>query len=364
MEITKNTKFSSNLRSFFQDSKVGLIFVLIMVVLPFLTAILNGQSITALLSNADGVAKFIEGLAIEIFILALYALSYDLVFGVTGLLSFGHAMFFAVGAYTSGILIKSFNWSLWATLAAVLLAAIIQALLFGLVLPRVKGVTFALVTLGIASVFHIIVQSTDAQPITGADVGLQGVVAPEFINATAHRMRFYFIVLAILVLFFLLYRRFVNSPTGRVCVAIRENEMRAKMLGYNTFVFKLSALMIASITAALAGMLHALFEPLVSPNVASLGFTIAALLMTLIGGVGTLSGAIVGAALYKLMDYGLNKLFGEKANFLLGVIYILIVLFLPYGIVGTIKLKSNNIKQGWKNLLDRFRSSKAKIEEE
>ncbi len=344
-------KFSDRFKAVFRNSSGGWIVLLAMILLPFATALLSGQSITDLLSNSMGKAKFVQGLAIEIFILALYALSYDLILGVTGLLSFGHAMFFAVGAYLTGIMLKNFGWSLWATLGMVFVAALVQAFLFAVVLPRVQGVTFALVTLGIASVFYIVIQSQELSVYTGADVGLQGVVVPEFINATDHRMRFYFVALALVVGMYLLFRRFVNSPTGHVCIAIRENEMRARMLGYNTFYFKMIALMLASITAALAGSLHTLFQPIVSPYTASMEFTIAALLMTLIGGVGTLSGALIGAAIYRLLEYGLNSFFGEQANFLLGVVYVLIVLFLPYGIIGTWRLKSLQIKQGWKRLL-------------
>ncbi|MBI4731631.1 MAG: branched-chain amino acid ABC transporter permease [Chloroflexi bacterium] len=345
------SKFSSRFKSFFRGNLGGWIVILAMVLLPFITSLISGQSISNLLANESGMAKFVQGLAIEIFILALYALSYDLILGVTGLLSFGHAMFFAVGAYLTGILLKSFGWSLWATLGMVLVAAIIQAILFAVVLPRVQGVTFALVTLGIASVFYIVIQSHEMSAYAGADVGLQGVVAPEFINAADHRMRFYFVTLGLLIGMYLLYKRFVNSPTGRVCIAIRENEKRALMLGYNTFYFKLIALTLASITAALAGCLHALFQPIVSPHTASMGFTIAALLMTLIGGVGTLSGALVGAAIYRLLEYGLKNIFGEQATFLLGVVYVLIVLFLPYGIIGTWKLRALQIRSGWQRLI-------------
>lgn len=347
-------KFNERFKNIFRGKQGGWVVVLTMILLPFVTALLTGQPISDLLSNGTGQAKFVQGLAIEVFILALYALSYDLLLGVTGLLSFGHSMFFAVGAYLTGILLKSFGWSLWATLGMVVVAAVVQALLFSLVLPRVQGVTFALVTLGISSVFHIVVQSSEMGAYTGSDVGLQGVVAPEFINAADHRMRFYFLALLLLIGVYLLYKRFVNSPTGRVCVAIRENEMRARMLGYNTFYFKLISLLLSSFTAALAGVLHVLFQPIVSPYSASMGFTIAALLMTLIGGVGTLSGAIIGAAIYRLLEYGLDNLFGEKSSFLLGVVYVLIVLFLPYGIMGTWKMKTLEIRAGWKRLLGLF----------
>jgi len=237
------------------------------------------------------------------------------------------------------------------TLGLVFLAAIVQAILFGLVLPRVKGITFALVTLGIASVFHIIVMSSELGKYTGADVGLQGVVAPAFISPANERLRFYFIALTILILVYLLYQRYVNSPTGRVCIAIRENESRAQMLGYNTFYFKLAALTLSSLTAALAGFLHTLYQPIVSPNVASLGFTVTALLIILIGGVGTLNGALVGAAVYRLLDFGLRRYLGESASFINGAIYVAFVLFIPFGIVGTWRLKSLQIKQGWERLL-------------
>ena len=341
---------TSRLPAFLASNRGSLIALLALVLLPFIVGLLDGASPATVFVNGSGISKFIQGLAIEIFILALYALSYDLIFGITGLLSFGHSMFFAVGAYLTGIAIKSFSLSLPATLGFVFLAAIIQALLFGMVLPRVKGITFALVTLGIASVFHIVIMSREVGDYTGADVGLQGVIVPAFISPANERLRFYFVALAILIFIYLLYQRFVTSPTGRVCVAIRENEGRALMLGYNTFYFKLAALTLSSLTAALAGFLHALYQPIVSPNVAGLGFTVTALLVILIGGVSTLQGALVGALVYRLLDFGLRRYIGESASFINGAIYIVFVLFVPFGIVGTWRMKSLQIKRGWERL--------------
>lgn len=348
-------KTSPSLKSFFQRNRGLLFSVLVLSLLPFIVGLLEGASLAQVWVNASGTSKFVQGLAIEIFILALYALSYDLVFGITGLLSFGHAMFFASGAYLTGILLKSFDMSLGMALLWVFVAAIVNALLFGLVLPRVKGITFALVTLGMASVFHILVMSSEMGKYTGADVGLQGVISPEFINPANERLRFYFIAMVIMFLVYLLYKRFVSSPTGRVCVAIRENEGRARMLGYNTFYFKLAALTLSSLTAALAGTLHALYQPIVSPNTASMAYTVTALLVVLIGGVGTLNGALIGAVIYRLLDFGLRRYLGETASFINGAIYVAIVLFLPYGIVGTWKLKSLSMRQGWKRLLGMFK---------
>lgn len=339
------------IKSFFRQHQISFVALLALILFPFVVGLFEGASPAIVWANASGTSKFMQGLAIEIFILALYALSFDLIFGFTGLLSFGHSMFFAVGAYTTGIALKSFGLNLWQTLGVVLLAALVQALLFGIVLPRVKGITFALVTLGMASVFHIIVMSTEFGTYTGADVGLQGVVVPDFISPAGERLRLYFVVLGVLILFYLLYKRFVSSPTGRVCTAIRENEARAKMLGYNTFAFKLAALMLSSVTAALAGTLHAIYQPIVSPNTAGLGFTVTALLIILIGGVGTLNGALVGAIIYRLLDFGLRRYIGESASFINGAVYVAFVLFIPYGIVGTWRLQSLQIKQGWERLL-------------
>ena len=322
-----------------------------MIVLPFLLALLDGQPLGSVLSNETGNARFMQGLMIEVFVLAIYAISYDLVLGITGLLSFGHAMFFAVGAYTTGIMIKSFGWNIPATLLAVFAAGIVNALLFALVLPRVKGITFALVTLGLASVFEIVVKSTELQAYTGADVGLQGIVIPDWINTSSERFRLYLIALFLTFAVYLIYRRFVDSPTGRVCIAIRENENRALMLGYNTFYFKLVALIVASMTAALAGFLHTIHQPIVSPTVAGLGYTVAALLMILMGGIGTLSGAIVGAAVFRLLEFYLDRWFGEYSSFLLGVVYIMLVMFIPYGIVGTWQLRRLEIQHGRDRLI-------------
>jgi len=338
MQNTKSNSFRANL------PVIGVILGL--AIFPFLVAIFDGQSVADVFASEAGNAKFVQGLLIEIFILAVFAISYDLVLGITGLLSFGHAMFFGVGAYLTGIMLKSFGWGLLPTLGLVVLAGVVQALLFSVVLPRVQGLTFALVTLGIAVVFHIVIRSRELGPYTGADVGLQGVVPPDFLNAVNERFTFYLVALIFMFAVYFLYRRFVDSPTGRVCIAIRENEARAKMLGYNTFYFKVTALTVSSITAALAGALHALFQPIVSPDVASLAFTISALLMILIGGVGTLSGALLGAGIFKLLTYGLDKFFGENATFVIGLVYIGIVLFLPYGIVGTWNLKTLEIQKG------------------
>lgn len=323
------------------------------VAFPFLVSVLiDHQSLGAVTSNAQGNARFLQGLAIEIIILAIYAISYDLILGVTGLLSFGHAMFFAVGAYTFGIVIKSFGFGLVGALVAVVVASILQALLFAVIVPRVKGIAYGLVTLGIASMFWIVIQSTDLQKYAGAEIGLQGVEPPApFLDTTGHRFAFYLVCVAVLLVVYIIYSRIVDAPMGRVLVAARENEDRAQMLGYRTFWFKLVALLVASLTAALAGVLHTLHQPITTPNIAGLGFTVTALLIILIGGVGTLSGAIIGAAIYRLLQFYLDKWFPGVSDLLIGIAYILVVLYLPYGVVGTWRARALDITRGRKRLI-------------
>lgn len=338
----------TGIQNFFNRYKAIWIFFLVMLVIPFIVGLFEGSSPLDVWQNNGSYSKFLEGLGIEIFILGLFALSYDLLFGITGLLSFGHSMFYAVAAYLVGMTLKFTDLPLLAILGLVIVASVVQALLFSMVLPRVKGITFALVTLGFATVFHIVVMSTELNQYTGSDVGLQGYVVPEFLNPSVEKLRFYFITLLVLVAIYILYKTFINSPTGRVCIAIRENEDRAKMLGYNTARFKVAAMMVSSFTAAIAGMLHTLYQPAVIPTVAGLGFTVTGLLIVLIGGIGTMSGAIVGAFVYKFLDYGLTRFIGPSAYFVLGAIYVIFVLFIPYGIIGTWNMRKAGWKQAWK----------------
>ncbi|MCP4422253.1 MAG: branched-chain amino acid ABC transporter permease, partial [Chloroflexi bacterium] len=210
----------SNEQNWLKNNSGMLGFLVLLMLFPFIVAVVDGQPVADMLANETGNAKFLQGLLIEVFILGIYAISYDLVLGVTGLLSFGHAMFFAAGAYFTGIAFKTLEWGVWQTLGGIVVVGIIQAIILGLVLPRVKGITFALVTLGIASMFHIVVQASELAEWTGADVGLQGVTPPEFLSTSNERFRLYLIVLFVTFLVYLIYRRFVDSPTGRVCVAI------------------------------------------------------------------------------------------------------------------------------------------------
>jgi len=338
--------------SFFTRYRMVAVVTFAAVLFPFFIGFLDGQSPAAVIASEGGNAKFLMGLAIEVFILALFALSYDLILGFAGLFSLGHMMFFGVGAYGAGIMLKSLDWSLPATVIGVVVLGVLQAIVFGIVLPRVQGITFALVTLGFGAMFSVVIQSPELSEYAGSDVGLAGAssLMPEWINTTENRFRLYLVVFAILLLVYLAFRQIVASPTGAVMVANRDNPERAAMLGYNTFWFQFFALFVSSVTAAVAGMLWALHQPIVTPAVAGLGWVIAVLLMVIMGGLGTLTGAIVGAAAFRLLGFYLEKWFGGGADLMLGITFILIVLLLPYGIVGTWRVKRFRIAEGWKRL--------------
>lgn len=329
----------------------GPLFLLFLAALPFLIALLTGQPVDA------GTPKFWQGLLIQVFIMAVYALSYDLLFGYTGILSFGHAMFFGTGAYFTAILLKESGWSLVPVVLAVIGVAVLQSLLVGVVSLRVRGTYFAMATLAFAQMFYILVQATDLRDITGAEDGIHGVPVPGWLNPTDHRLTFYFVALAFCVTVYLISRRLVDSPPGRVMVAIRENEPRAQMIGYNTFAYKLLSLTFAGILAALAGLMNALWNGNATPEVLSVQTTINALLMAIIGGVGTLIGPMLGAGVMVLLGYWLNNMFGGQWQLIFGVVYVLLVIFLPYGIVGTYYARSNDLKAGWRRLLRPLQTS-------
>ncbi len=329
---------------------LGPIVVLLLLAFPFILSLLSGQPVDT------GTPKFWQGMLIQVFILAVFAMSYDLLMGYTGILSFGHAMFFGAGAYATGILLKHSGWGLAAVLLAVVGVAIVQSVLIGVVSLRVRGVYLAMATLAFAQMFFILAQATDLRAITGAEDGLHGIPVPDWLNPTDQRLTFYFVALLFMVIMYLIARRVVDSPPGRVMVAIRENEARAQMIGYNTFGYKLMAVTLSGVMAALAGFMNALWNLNATPDVLSVETTINALLMTIIGGVGTLIGPMLGAGVYQLLGYWLNATFGPRWPLIIGVIYILLVLFVPYGIVGTWQLRRNDMRAGWARLIRPLRT--------
>ncbi|MCI0356328.1 MAG: branched-chain amino acid ABC transporter permease [Acidobacteria bacterium] len=295
-----------------------------------------------------GEAFFWESVFVDVFIIAILAISYNLMFGFTGVVSFGHAAFFGLGAYNVGLLMHHASWPWWLAVAASLLIGVVIALVKGVVGLRIKGLYFALFTLAFAQVFFLLAGNRLLTDITGAEDGFTFDV-PDWLNITQNRLFFYYLALAALALAFWLVRRLMNSPTGRVLAALRDNESRAQMLGYNIFYFKLIAIVIAGLMATGAGVLRGIALKGASPEVLSLTYTFDPLLMTLVGGQGTFLGPVVGAfGLHLIEDFlrdtvlnigGVEVNIGERWALILGVLFILSVMVFPYGIVGTVRLR-------------------------
>lgn len=280
----------------------------------------------------------------QIFVFAILAMSYDLLLGFTGIVSFGHAMFFGIGAYSIGIFMKRFEPTMlhfiYAVLATILITAIVSFIV-GLLTLRLKSHFYAMLTLALAGLFLVLAEKW--RSLTFGNDGFTFRVPELFIDRT----NFYIICLVAMIATFMILKRFTNSPLGRVLQAIRENEQRTESLGYQVLHYKIAASVVSGVLAGIAGIFYAMSLRYVNTSVFSMDITLDALLMTIIGGVGTLVGAIIGAGIIEFAHDGLTELAKEHWIFerwiiFFGIIYILVVIFFPLGIVGTIK------KSTWK----------------
>jgi branched-chain amino acid transport system permease protein len=306
-------------------------------------------------------------LAMKIAIYAVLVASFDIMLGFTGILSFGHGMFFGIGAYCVAFLVSKYGdptyLNLLLGMAMAVLVAAALAVMISFLSLRVKAIFFAMITLAIAEL--AIVLATKLSGFTGGEDGISlsmpGIFAVSFtageflgLDITGRVFTYYFILLSCLGLFILMLR-FTHSPLGRVLQAIRDNQQRAEALGYKTFAFQGISITFGCVMAALVGGLYAMWVGYVNPEscLGVFAIMLAVLLMCIIGGMGTLYGGIVGAAFYLITETFLPDLqhlakdFFPGALFLhnvlerwylvLGIFFILIVIFFPKGVIGSIR---------------------------
>lgn len=357
-------KISPNRRSFFfgmKQERPFLILIALFVIFPFAMNLVTGTGLN------EGITKFWQGQLISFFVMAVLAMSYDLLIGYGGILSFGHAASFGGGAYAFALLMKhwaptfmdtyrisigSLDITQFLVLLIVFLVVFMVSVLIGLIFAatsiRLSGTYFAMLTLAISQAFYILIKSTDLHQWTGADEGLHGVPVPDWMNPTQNRLTVYFIALAFLLISYLVMRRITNSPTGRAILANRENEDRMRMIGFNPVTYRTIAFVIASVFAGFAGALYAIWNTSASPTMISVITTVDALIMTILGGMGTLIGPVIGAGINQVIQQFFYTWFGARWPLVFGLIFILIVMFFPYGIVGTWRMKQNDIKAGWR----------------
>jgi branched-chain amino acid transport system permease protein len=307
--------------------------------------------------------------AAKICVFIVLAASFDLLLGYTGIVSFAHTMFFGIGAYGVAIALTRLgaDWiAVAAGVAAGLLVAIVLAALIGLFSLRVRTIFFAMITLAVASAFAIL--ASQLSDLTGGEDGLNYRV-PAALRASFSlsdgslfgvrlngRLLDYYLVYVVSVVLVLVLLRVVNSPFGSVLMAIRENPFRAEAIGYRTVVYRTLASCIAAAVAALAGALLALWSSQTNPDTTlSFDIMVDILLMVVIGGMGTMYGAVIGAVLLVFAQNYLQDLLAVASKALaglpflanlfhpdrwllwLGVAFILCVYFFPSGIVGSLR---------------------------
>jgi branched-chain amino acid transport system permease protein len=277
------------------------------------------------------------------------ALTYDLLFGFTGLLSFGHALYFAVGVYLPAIAMTKWGWGFWPSLALTAAFGLALPLVLGAVSLRVSGIAFAMVTLAFAQVGAVLAIK-NPHGWTGGEEGFgtDYQKLPVALVGVFNTKHLYWLALGYAAVVFLLVRWAVESSPGHVWQAIRENELRVEVLGLRPHSFKLIAFVLSSFLATAGGVVYllaALTGP--TPSVTSPNITLTLLIMVVLGGAGTRWGAVLGGVLYKYFENRLGAI-GDSSTvhdlpgvlrtplseplFLLGVLFIVLVFFLPGGI--------------------------------
>ncbi len=264
---------------------------------------------------------------------AIFACAFNLLLGYTGLLSFGHAAFMGSAAYVTGWLVRSAGWPPEAGVLAGTLAATVLGLLVGLVAIRRQGIYFAMVTLAMAQMIYFICLQV---PYTGGEDGLQGVPRGKLLGLLPldNDLTMYFVVLAIFVAVFLAVVRIVYSPYGQVLKAIRENEPRAISLGYDVDRFKLLAFVLSTTIAGLAGSLKTVVLGFATLSDVHWSLSGEVVLMTLLGGMGTFAGPVVGAFTIIGLQNFLADRVGSWVTVIIGAIFVFCVIAFRKGIVG------------------------------
>jgi branched-chain amino acid transport system permease protein len=296
---------------------VSLVVLLVLLVLPF------------------ALSDYPRALIAEIFIFAIFAMSLDLILGFTGLMSLGHASFFGLGAYAVAVLGAQFGLNAWIGLVAGVVLSAGGAALIGFFCVRTGGIPFLMLTLAFSQlVFSVALKWRD---VTGGSDGIALADKPSFFGFNlSHSLPMYFMTLIFFVAVYLGLRRLINAPLGHVFVGIRENEHRMLAIGYPTRAYKLLAFTIAGAIAGLAGGLYALYNGFISTDALYWTASGDILIMTMLGGAGTLIGPAIGAAAFLLMK-NVASSYSEHWLSIIGVTFICCVMFFPGGIWGMLQ---------------------------
>lgn len=295
-----------------------------------------GALVFAAIGFATGDTFYLR-LATEALIFGGLALAVDILLGYTGLLSLGQALYFGLGAYVSAVTLIAVP-SFWAAMGAALLAGLGGGLAGGLIANRVRGVYFALITFGMAQVLAKAVYNTRS---LGASDGLIGVPVLDinlglFSVNTASPVGFFLFVLAMLVGLYLLCAYLLDTPFGRLLIAVKANENRVPFLGYRTSTVRLGSFMLAAVVATLSGALYPMLRGFVSPELLFFSTSGNAVITVILGGVGTLVGALYGSILLTIVKSVVGS-WTEHHLIVIGLMFMGVVIFLPKGLMGLVQ---------------------------
>lgn len=298
-----------------------------------------GTGLAVLAGLAFVLSSFPLVVGAEIFILATFALGFNVLFGYAGLLSFGQAAYFGVGGYAAALLLLHGPSSVWLALAGGVAAAALAALALGALAVRRDEIYFSILTLGLGMMVYTLVFGW--REVTGGSDGLTGFVIPRldvgFASVPLARPRnMYLLCLAALALVALVVRRVVASPFGLLLRATRENRDRVPFVGGSVARVRLAAFVLSGAISGLAGVLFTLFNRIAAPDMAHWSFSARPVLMTILGGSGTFLGPVVGAAAFLGLEQLVTR-WTQDWLFVLGLVLVPIVLFFPRGLVGTVE---------------------------
>jgi branched-chain amino acid transport system permease protein len=282
-------------------------------------------------------SKFYLLLAFDALLFGAVAMSLDLLMGYTGLVSFGHAAFFGLGAYATAVLLERGVTSLWACLGLAVVVVGLYALAVAYFSTVRRGIYFALLTLIFAEVVFTFFRYT--QTFGGSD-GIQGVPAPQLLPGFAidSPLKNYYLVVAFLLLTYVACRVLVTSHFGRVLVAIRENEDRARFLGYNVQRYKMTVCLISALLTGIGGALYPGRSAFATPDLMLWTVSGELIIMVMIGGLGTLTGPILGGAFFIFLQEKVSS-YVDWYFIVIGLVLIFIVLFMPGGLLGFRKMR-------------------------
>jgi len=280
----------------------------------------------------------------EILIWGLLAMSSDILIGYTGMVSFGHSVFFGLGMYCAAAALLSVKPpSLWLAILYGLAGAIVVATCVAYFATRLRDIYFSITTLVFSQIFYVIIFTWTE--VTGGENGLAfsqpalsipGLWSARFTPVTLH-----WFVLAVVTISFLLLRRVTQSPFGMVLQAIRENEPRARAIGYSVERYKIVAVMLSGLFAGLAGVLYAVQNKFAAPDFVFFLISGEVVIFNVMGGMGTLVGPVAGAAFFLLLREGLSRYFTEYYLIPVGIIFTAMVIFMPKGLLGFAKRRLN-----------------------